>query len=84
MALNGRLKLENPRAAVEEIVDQLKAAGYIELSHLGPLGWDVFLDLDVPELHDRMIVADAMSRRVPLITNDIEIRGTVGLETVWR
>ncbi len=84
LALQGRLKTEHPRVVVEEIVDQLKAADYIELSPLGPLGWDTFLELGVPELHARMIVADALSREAPVITNDPEIRGTPGLVTVWR
>ena len=84
LALKGRLKIENPRSVIEEVVDQIKAADYIELSHLGPLGWDIFVELQVPELHDRLIVADALSREAPLITRDAEIRGTPGLTTIWK
>lgn len=83
LALRGRLGLRHPRAVVEEVVDQVRAAGYIRLSALPPAGWSVFLDLDVPELHDRLIASDALARDVPLVSNDRELAKVPGLRVVW-
>ena len=84
IALRGRLRIPNPRAAVEEVLNEVRASAYLVLSSLSPGGWDVLLDLDIPELHDRMIASDAISRRLPLITNDPAFGSTPGLRVVWR
>ena len=84
VALKGRLGIPRPRAVVEEVLDHVRASGYIQLSSLGSTGWSVFLDLEVPELHDRMIAADAISRDVPLVSNDPELSGIRGLRRVWK
>ncbi len=83
LALRGRLGLQHPRAVVEEVVDQVRAAGYIQLSALLPTGWSVFLDLDVPELHDRLIASDALARDIPLVSNDRELSKVPGLRLIW-
>ena len=84
IALRGRLRVSNARAVVDEVIDQIHATGYLVLSSLSADGWDVFLDLRIPELHDRMIASDAVHRRVPLITNDPAFADVPGLGTVWR
>lgn len=83
LALRGRLKLAHPRAVVEEVVDQVRAAGYIQLSPLPAPGWSIFLDLDVPELHDRLIASDALARGIPLVSNDREFAKVPGLRLIW-
>ncbi len=83
LALRGRLGLEHPRVLVEEVVDQVRAGAYIQLSALDAAGWGIFLDLNVPELHDRLIAADAVARRVPLVTNHRELARVPELERVW-
>ena len=84
IALRGRLRAPNPTAVVDEIVDLIRASEYLVLSSLPAAAWDVFLDLDVRELHDRMIASDALFRGLPLITNDPEVAAVPGLRTVWR
>ena len=84
IALRGRLHAPNPTAVVDEIVDLIRASEYLVLSSLPAAAWDVFLDLDVRELHDRMIASDALFRGLPLITNDPEVAAVPGLRTVWR
>lgn len=84
VALKGRLNVEDSRAGVEEVVDQILATSFITLSHLAHSAWDILIDLDSSELHDRMIVADALDRKVPLITSDDGLRSVAGLRTIWR
>jgi predicted nucleic acid-binding protein len=84
LALKGRLGIPRPRVAVEEVLDQIRSSGYLYLSSLGSAGWSVFLRLDVPELHDRMIASDAVSRGIPLVTNDGRLSQIPGLRAVWK
>lgn len=84
IALRGRLRTSNARGLVDEVVDQIRASAYLTLSSLSAGAWDIFLDLDIPELHDRMIAADAVHRGLPLITNDPAFASIPGLRTVWR
>ncbi len=84
IALKGRLQAANPRIVAEEVVDQILATPYISLSGLTHTAWSAFLTIDIPELHDRMIVADALDRRLPLVTNDRSMQSVPSLKTVWR
>lgn len=84
LAEKGRLKVPSPIAVVEELMDDLRGATYLHLSHLTDSGWFQFRQLKVPELHDRMIAADALARGVPLLTNDPELSKVEGLKTVWK
>ena len=69
---------------MDEVVDQIRASAYLVLSSLSAAAWDTFLNLDIPELHDRMIAADAVDRGLPLITNDPAFASVPGLRTLWR
>ena len=84
IALRGRLRVPDPRASLDEVVSGIRAASYIALSHLPPDAWGRFLNLEIPELHDRLIATDALHRGIPLITNDPEIVNVPGLRSVWR
>ncbi len=84
IALRGRIRGENARGLVAEVLGQIAASSYLALSSLPAAAWDVFLDLAVPELHDRMIAADAIHRGLPLVTNDPAFARVPGLRTVWR
>ncbi len=84
IALRGRIQVPNSRALIDEVVDQVRASEYLVLSSLPPAAWDTFLQLDIAELHDRMVVADAVHRGLPLVTNDPAAGSVEGLRTVWR
>jgi predicted nucleic acid-binding protein len=84
IALRGRIHAPNPRALVDEVVDQIRASEYLSLSSLPQRAWDTFLRLNIAELHDRMVIADAVHRGLPLITNDSAAGSVEGLRTVWR
>ena len=84
IAHRGRLRAPNARGLVDEVVDQIRASAYLVLSSLSAAARDTFLNLDIPELHDRMIAADAVDRGLPLITNDPAFASVPGLRTLWR
>jgi predicted nucleic acid-binding protein len=84
LALRGRLGIQQPRAIVEEVVNTIRGSGYIQACPLGPDGWDSFLNLEIPELHDRMIAAAAISRELPLISNDRAFERVRSLTLIWR
>jgi predicted nucleic acid-binding protein len=84
LALRGKLGISHPRQVVEEVLDRVRASGYIRLSPLSSAGWSTFLELNIPELHDRLVAADAVSRAIPLISNDRELSGIPGLKLLWK
>jgi len=83
VALRGRLRASNIRSLVDEVLDQIRASGYLVLSAMSAHAWDLFLDLEIPELHDRMIAADALARSLAVVTNDAAFSSVPGLRTMW-
>lgn len=65
------------------MIDQVHAADCLQLSARPPAGWSVFFDLDVPELHDRLIASDALARGVPWASNDRDFARVPGLRRIW-
>ena len=47
-------------------------------------GLGIFTQLKVPELHDRMIAAEALARDIPLISNDPSFTSIKGLKLIWK
>lgn len=44
----------------------------------------IFLEIQAPlEMHDRLVAADALRRRAPIITRDRELRDAEFVETIW-
>lgn len=69
-----------PSALLEALVD---IAG-IELPDLGKEQLEFLERLpEIPEMHDRMIAADAVIRGVPLVTRDAALTASPQIETVW-
>jgi predicted nucleic acid-binding protein len=84
IALRGRLRSPMAQANVAETVNMILDSPMFRVASLDRQGWNRFFGLAIPELHDRMIVAEALARGAPLITNDEEIGRTEGLKVVWR
>lgn len=80
-AMKGRLKVADLRLAIVELLQAIEVSEYLSPIDMTLVVWQKFLDLNVPELHDRMICAIALAHDVTVITNDPEIRGVV--QTIW-
>ena len=83
IALKGRLRVADPKGVVKQVLDELGGSSFIFQSHFPEDGWDIFLSLDIPELHDRLIAAEALSRSLSLISNDPAFQKVHGLEVIW-
>jgi predicted nucleic acid-binding protein len=83
IALRGRLKGAPRELQVRDVLHNLVASDAFTISSMPISAWDVFSDLAIPELHDRMIGAEAIAREIPLISNDPSFDGVEGLTTIW-
>lgn len=83
IALRGRLRVPDPRATLDEVLDQVRAASYIRIACLDSAAWDVFVHLTIPELHDRMVAAESLHRAVPVISSDPAFDEVPDLARIW-
>lgn len=84
ITLKGRLNVSNPIGSVGQIIDQLNSSPTFSISSMPTDAWEIFIQLKIPELHDRMIAAEALSRDIPLISSDSSFSAVKGLEIVWK
>jgi hypothetical protein len=83
MAMKWRLRLADPRGAVKRVLDELRGTSFIFQSNFPEAGWDIFLSLDIPELRDRLIAAEALTRSLSLISSDPVFGKVHGLDVIW-
>lgn len=79
--LSNKLGQPVPPAA---LLDALDAVGGVELSELGRaqlMKLDRFPE--IPEMHDRLIAAEAASLDAPVVTRDAVLSISPQVETVW-
>jgi predicted nucleic acid-binding protein len=84
IALRGRVRATQSKAAVQEAVQHILSSEFIALSAMPSASWEIFLRLGIPELHDRMIAAEAIARAIPLISNDPAFEDVPGLDLIWK
>lgn len=79
-----RKKLELP-IPVEELARRIERGGVVELVPVDTQTWLRSLSLawDHPDPADRVIVATALIRGVPLLTKDAAIRAFADVRTIW-
>ena len=77
------VKLGQPLAP-SSLLEALAGVGGIELSDLGRAQLEK-LDLfpEMPEMHDRLIAAEAMAFEAPVVTRDATLSASPQIETVW-
>ena len=81
VSMKGRIKTQDPKATLLELLGDMEVLSYLEQKDMNHYAWRIFLDLRVPELHDRLICAVALANNAEaIITNDDEM---AGLKTIW-
>ena len=83
ISLKGRLKASHPKSFIREALISLDGSRYTDFVGMDIEAWEKFLELNIPELHDRMICSIALCRDAPLITNDNDIKKSGTIKTVW-
>jgi predicted nucleic acid-binding protein len=84
LALKGRLKTEDSLATITELVSDIESSRFLIPVDMEISDWKVFLELKVPELHDRMICALAIRHLAEsIVTNDPEIEAEKRISTTW-
>lgn len=68
---------------ISKMLDNLGKCAYIEVKDLELQDWKNIAESNIPELHDRMVVAIARKYGLVLITNDREIIKSGEISTVW-
>ncbi len=77
------VKLGQPIAPAV-LLDTLAAVDGVELSDLGRAQLERLDHIhEVPEMHDRLIAAEAMVRQAPVVTRDAVLSDSPQIETVW-
>ena len=80
--LKGRLKVADIRSTIVELLQTIQISEYLHQVDMTLAEWQEFLNLKIPELHDRMICAVAVANNATVITNDLEIRAE-SIHTIW-
>ena len=83
LAMRGPVGKGRPETTVRDVLHQLSASDAFSISSMPIAAWELMTALEVPELHDRMIAAEALSRGVPLLSSDAAFRGIQDLDLVW-
>ena len=76
--------VEIPVEKLTTFLDVLETCRAMRLMDLTAKGWRLAAGIDLPELHDRMVVAThKLSESEAILTNDEEIKGLEGIKTIW-
>lgn len=69
---------------LEFFLDSIELSRSVIVSDVTTEGWKRVMSLDLPELHDRMIVAThILSECRAILTNDNEISAMKNVKTIW-
>ena len=83
ISLKGKLKTSSPKSLIMEVLISLDASRYVDFIAMDIEAWEEILELDIRELHDRMICSIALSKDAVVITDDEDIKKNKAVETVW-
>ncbi len=83
IALKGRLRVDDPEETIIELLNKINDSDIFEIRDMEIADWHTFLDIKIPEMHDRMIAAIAKNLNAPVITTDEEISKSRVVDVVW-
>jgi hypothetical protein len=65
-------------------LEVLETSRTVRLTDLTVSGWELITTIDLPELHDRIVVATYLtSNSAAILTDDEEIQNLPNAKTVW-
>ncbi len=82
LSLKDRLKVGDPMTTVREVLHLTETSGYLRMVDMDTAAWEELIELDVPELHDRMVCAIARAKDIAVVTSDKDITKS-GIPVVW-
>ena len=65
------------------LLDVLEASKNMFIVNLSINGWRKVIEIDLPDLHDRMIVATHLTTDSQALLTDDEIGELKGVEVIW-
>lgn len=68
-----KIKGEDPATLIREVLHLVYSSSYFRCVDMDLECWEEFLNLNTPELHDRMICAIAKAKKAAVITTDGDI-----------
>lgn len=83
LTLKGRLRIGHPAVQIREILHNLEASDAFTVTDMPPPAWETFLELGIPEMHDRLLAAEAVVRDVPIVSNDRSFDRVDHLVRIW-
>jgi len=84
--LKGRaiLGVNIPLEKLTTFFEVLETSRTVQLTDLAVRGWKLITTIDLPELHDRIVVSTYLtSNSAAILTDDEEIRNLANVKTVW-
>ena len=77
------IKTRNPLPPAE-LVEMLDSSGFFAVSDLGRTQLEMLDRLpEIPEMHDRLIAAEALALGVPVVTRDPVIAASHQVQSIW-
>jgi predicted nucleic acid-binding protein len=83
IALKGKVDEALTNASIQETVQLILGSSFISLEEFPERGWEILLNLRIPEPHDRLIAAEALARDLAVVSNDSSFDDISGLTVVW-
>ncbi|MDP1808010.1 MAG: PIN domain-containing protein [Actinomycetota bacterium] len=76
-------KKQNHDLSIAGLLSDIDAAPGFMLSELGQAQLELLEAVDIDEMHDRLIAAEALARKAAVVTKDQTLRNSQLIDTIW-
>lgn len=76
-------KKQNHELSIDGLLSDIEAAPGFMLSELGRAQLTLLETLDIDEMHDRLIAAEALAHKAAVVTKDEILRSSQLIDTIW-